>query len=82
MSRPCRDPKWYSSMRWLVPIAAASSRRLISAIPPRMACSIAAASRRSEHDLEQYGNAFDFLQAAALGPRESRDMLIALAEEI
>jgi hypothetical protein len=47
-----------------------------------MACSIAAASRRSEHDLEQYGNAFDFLQAAALGPRESRDMLIALAEEI
>jgi hypothetical protein len=39
-------------------------------------------SLETEHDLEQYGNAFDFLQAAALGPRESRDMLIALAEEI
>ena len=27
-------------------------------------------------------SAFDFLQAAALGPRESRDMLISLAEQI
>lgn len=30
-------------------------------------------------DLRQYGRAFDFLAAAALGPRESRDMLMSLA---
>jgi len=39
-------------------------------------------SLETEDDLEQYSKAYDFLQAAALGPRESRDMLIALAEEI
>ncbi len=33
-------------------------------------------------DLRRYAEAFDFLQAAALGPRESRDMLVALAEQI
>jgi hypothetical protein len=30
-------------------------------------------------DFRQYARTFDFLQAAALGPRESRDMLITLA---
>lgn len=39
-------------------------------------------SLETSDDLEKYSEAFDFLQAAALGPRESRDMLIALAEEI
>jgi transcriptional regulator with XRE-family HTH domain len=33
-------------------------------------------------DFRQYARTFDFLQAAALGPRESRDMLIALARQI
>ena len=33
-------------------------------------------------DFRQYARTFDFLQAAALGPRESRDMLIALAGQI
>jgi len=33
-------------------------------------------------DFRQYARTFDFLQAAALGPRESRDMLIALASQI
>ena len=36
----------------------------------------------AEDDLRQYASAFDFLQAAALGPRESRDMLITLAGQI
>jgi len=36
----------------------------------------------SDDDLRQYVTAFDYLQAAALGPRESRDMLITLAEQI
>ena len=39
-------------------------------------------SLEREEDLRQYVRAFDFLQAAALGPRESRDMLNALAQEI
>jgi hypothetical protein len=39
-------------------------------------------SLESESDLRQYVQAFDFLQAAALGPRESRDMLITLAGQI
>jgi len=39
-------------------------------------------SLETEDDLRRYGEAFDFLQAAALGPRESRDMLISLAEEM
>jgi hypothetical protein len=39
-------------------------------------------SLEQEEDLRQYVRAFDFLQAAALGPRESRDMLNALAQEI
>ncbi len=30
-------------------------------------------------DLRHYAQAFEFLQAAALGPRESRDMLMSLA---
>ncbi len=39
-------------------------------------------SLEREEDLRQYVRAFDFLQAAALGPRETRDMLNALAQEI
>jgi hypothetical protein len=39
-------------------------------------------SLEQEDDLRQYVRAFDFLQAAALGPRESGDMLNALAQEI
>jgi hypothetical protein len=39
-------------------------------------------SLESGADLSQYAHAFDFLQAAALGPRETRDMLITLAEQI
>jgi hypothetical protein len=39
-------------------------------------------SLEGEDDLRRYAEAFDFVQAAALGPRESRDMLIALAEEL
>jgi Domain of unknown function (DUF5753) len=39
-------------------------------------------SLERDEDLRQYGNAFDFLQAAALGPRESRDMLKALAQAL
>jgi hypothetical protein len=39
-------------------------------------------SLETEDDLQAYGKAFDFLQAAALGLRPSRDMLIRLAEEI
>lgn len=33
-------------------------------------------------ELRQYGRAFDFLSAAALGPRESGDMLIKLSREL
>jgi hypothetical protein len=39
-------------------------------------------SLERDDDLRQYLRAFDFLQAAALGPRESRDMLRALAEAL
>jgi hypothetical protein len=39
-------------------------------------------SLESDDDLRQYVSVFEFLQAAALGPRESRDMLISLAEQI
>ncbi len=39
-------------------------------------------SLESDADLRQYADAFGFLQAAALGPRETRDMLITLAEQI
>jgi Domain of unknown function (DUF5753) len=39
-------------------------------------------SLESGTDLRQYADAFGFLQAAALGPRETRDMLITLAEQI
>jgi transcriptional regulator with XRE-family HTH domain len=39
-------------------------------------------SLERDEDLRQYVNAFDFLQAAALGPRESRDMLKALAQAL
>jgi hypothetical protein len=39
-------------------------------------------SLEHDDDLRQYLRAFDFLQAAALGPRESRDMLNTLAEQI
>jgi hypothetical protein len=38
-------------------------------------------SLESEAELRQYEKAFDFLQAAALGPRQTRDMLITLAEQ-
>ena len=37
-SRPSLDPKWYSSMRWLVPIASAMRRRLWSASPSAVKC--------------------------------------------
>src|SRR4051812_32363423 len=33
VSRPCRDPKWWISIRWLVPAPAAISRRERSPIP-------------------------------------------------
>ena len=39
-------------------------------------------SLESETDLRQYADAFGFLQAAALGPRETRDMLITLADQL
>ena len=39
-------------------------------------------SLESETELRQYEKAFDFLQAAALGPRQTRDMLISLAGQI
>lgn len=39
-------------------------------------------SLETADSLRQYAKAFDFLQAAALGPRESRDMLISLAEQV
>jgi transcriptional regulator with XRE-family HTH domain len=39
-------------------------------------------SLESGTDMRQYADAFGFLQAAALGPRETRDMLITLAEQI
>src|SRR5580704_17902936 len=42
-------------MRWLVPITAASSRRLRSAIPPCMAWATAAASSRSLADRGSFG---------------------------
>jgi Domain of unknown function (DUF5753) len=38
-------------------------------------------SLESDADLRQYADAFGFLQAAALGPRETRDMLITLADQ-
>lgn len=39
-------------------------------------------SLESDADLRQYAEAVGFLQAAALGPRETRDMLITLADEL
>ena len=39
-------------------------------------------SLESDADLRQYADAFGFLQAAALGPRETRDMLITLADQL
>jgi hypothetical protein len=39
-------------------------------------------SLESEAELRQYEKAFEFLQAAALGPRQTRDMLISLADQI
>src|SRR3954464_984924 len=44
--RPSRPPKWWISIRWLVPIAAASSRRLRSLTPRDAMCSIADSSSR------------------------------------
>lgn len=41
-----------------------------------------ALSLEREAELDRYGAAFDYISAAALGPKESRDMLIALAEEL
>ena len=41
-----------------------------------------ALSLEKPEDLRRYTMAFDYLSAAALGPKESRDMLIALAEEL
>jgi transcriptional regulator with XRE-family HTH domain len=41
-----------------------------------------ALSLEKPEDLSRYGMAFDYLSAAALGPKESRDMLTALAEEL
>ena len=46
-SRPSLEPKWYRSMRWLVPTASAMRRRLWSARPSALKCSITASSRRS-----------------------------------
>src|SRR3954471_17079081 len=43
---PSRPPKWWISIRWLVPIAAASSRRLRSLTPRDAMCSIADSSSR------------------------------------
>ena len=48
--RPSLEPKWYSSMRWLVPTASAMRRRLWSASPSAVKCSITASSRRSRAD--------------------------------
>ena len=45
--RPSLDPKWYRSMRWLLPIASAMRRRLWSARPSVVKCSMTASSRRS-----------------------------------
>ncbi len=39
-------------------------------------------SLESEAELRQYEKAFEFLQAAALGPRQTRDRLISLADQI
>jgi len=39
-------------------------------------------SLESDADLRQYADAFGFLQAAAQGPRETRDMLITLADQL
>jgi hypothetical protein len=39
-------------------------------------------SLESDADLRQYADAFGFLQAAALGPRETRDMLMTLADQL
>jgi hypothetical protein len=33
-------------------------------------------------DVQRYAGMFRFVQAAALGPKESRDMLIAAAQEL
>jgi hypothetical protein len=33
-------------------------------------------------ELRLYAEAFDYVSAAAIGPRESRDMLISLAEDL
>jgi Domain of unknown function (DUF5753) len=36
----------------------------------------------SDAELRQYVQAFDFLQSASLGPRQTRDMLISLAGQL
>ena len=41
-----------------------------------------ALSLEKPDDLRSYAMAFDYVSAAALGPKESRDMLISLAEEL
>jgi hypothetical protein len=41
-----------------------------------------AVSHEKPEDLRRYGQAFDFVSAAALGPKQSLDMLISLAEEL
>ena len=45
VSRPCRDPKWWMSIRWLVPTAAAMSRRERSPMPLAWKSATTAASR-------------------------------------
>src|SRR6201994_2732118 len=43
-SNPAREPKWWMSMRWLVPAASAMARRLLSEIPSARATPTTAAS--------------------------------------
>lgn len=43
-SRPSRESKWYSSMRWLVPVPAAISRRLFPVMPCAAAYSMTPSS--------------------------------------
>ena len=44
--RPSLEPKWYRSMRWLVPTASAMRRRLWSASPSAVKCATTASRRR------------------------------------
>src|ERR1700721_3301464 len=59
-SRSSRDPKWCNSIRWLVPTAAATSRRERSPTPPAANSSTSASSncrRRSRSGVRTIGAA-------------------------